>query len=179
MSELICQKLQSVAQLIFISALTFLISFRRTRVRLIFPGMSVSGERKATHTACSCPIWIPTFISYLCAKLIIKQPSSTHLFEPFISQNTGYCTLIYDSLLPSCLQQSAAAIQEVPSMAARWATASTWTTWSALFAIRAMKWRGPHMLSARPTASGATRLQRVKVGKKVKCITPNFTYVKP
>lgn len=35
------------------------------------------------------------------------------------------------------------------------------------------------MLSARPTASGATRLQRVKVGKKVKCITPNFTYVNP
>lgn len=124
------------------------------------------------------PFWIPTrptSISYLWYYWYSLHPSSTHLNTAFFS----LCTLIHDSLLPSCLQRSAVAIQEVPSMAARWATVSTWTMWSASFAIRATKWRGPHMLTARQTASGATRLQHVKVGKKVKCITPNFTYVKP
>lgn len=84
-SELICQEPQSVAQLIFISALTSFVSSRRTRVRLIFPRRSASGERRYMHTACSCPVWIPTFISYLCAKLIFfLRPHSTHLYEPFI-----------------------------------------------------------------------------------------------
>lgn len=175
-SELICQEPQSVAQLIFISALTFFVSSRRTRVRLVFPGRSVSDERRSTHTACLCPFESQLLLHiYALNWFSFYDPVQHSSFFP----NAGDCLHISDSLLPSCLQRSAAAIQEVPSMAARWATASTWTTWSASFAIRAMKWRGPHMLSARPTASGATRLQRVKVGKKVKCITPNFTYVKP
>lgn len=72
----------------------------------------------------------------------------------------------------SSLQLSAVAIQEVPYMVAQWETASTSTTWSALFVTGVMKWRGPHGLSVRPTASGATRPQRVKVGRKVKCIHP-------
>lgn len=57
-------------------------------------------------------------------------------------------------------------------MAARWETASISTMWSALFVIGVMKWRGLHVLSARLTANGATHPQRVKVGRKVKCIHP-------
>lgn len=79
----------------------------------------------------------------------------------------------------SPLQPSAAAIQEVQSMVAQWETASTSTMSSALFVIGVMRWRGLHVLSVRPTASGATRPQRVKVGRKVKCITPNLIFPKP
>ncbi len=61
-------------------------------------------------------------------------------------------------------------------MVVRWEMASTSTMWSALFVIGVMKWRGLHALSVRPTASGATRPQRVKVGRKVKCIHPNLIY---
>lgn len=57
-------------------------------------------------------------------------------------------------------------------MAARWETASTSTMWSASFVIGVMKWTGLHVLSVRPTVSGATRPQHVKVGRKVKCIHP-------
>lgn len=89
------------------------------------------------------------------------------------------CSHMYQWLTLSSLQRSAVAIQEVRYMVAQWETASTSTMWSALFVIGVMRWRGPHVLSVRQTASGATRLQRVKVGKKVKCITPNLIYPKP
>lgn len=73
-------------------------------------------------------------------------------------ERTFVCSFVFT------LQPSAAVTRGVPSTAARWATASTSTTWSASCATAATRWRGRRAPSVRPTGSGATRLQRVKVG---------------
>lgn len=102
----------SDAHLIFISALTFLISSSHPRVSLIFLRMSggVSGVRRVAHMTSFCLIWIRSFSHFLtdifCLNWVLPR-SWTHLFQPFLSacwllQHLG-ATVIPDSL---CLAYS-------------------------------------------------------------------------
>lgn len=90
-----------------LSLFSFLTSSRPSRVRLIFPGtsVSVSGQGRVMHSACLCPIWIPTpstSISYFLMLLIFFTSQFTHQ-SLFLSLHTYWrVTLAFLPTAISC-----------------------------------------------------------------------------